>query len=61
MVKSINVLVDDNLDEKFREAVYQKKGMHKGNISEALIEAIEDWIKTPKKETQGTQVAGSTS
>jgi hypothetical protein len=28
----------------FRKAVFEKKGMKKGNISEALEEAIDAWI-----------------
>jgi len=51
----LTVLIDDKLDEKFREAVFKKKGMHKGNITEAIEEAIDLWIeqdlsKPPKKE-----------
>jgi hypothetical protein len=52
MVKKLNVLVEDDLDKRFRDAVFQKKGYRQGNISEALIEAIENWIKIPKQESQ---------
>lgn len=38
-------MIKDDLDEKFRETVYQRKGMHKGNITEAVEEAIDQWIK----------------
>jgi len=38
-------LIKDDLDEKFRETVFKKKGMHKGNITEAIEEAIECWIE----------------
>ena len=40
----MNVAIDDNLETRFRKAVFEKKGMKKGNISEALEEAIESWI-----------------
>ena len=42
----INIVLDDETEEKFRRAVYQRKGMKKGNISKALEEAIDHWIKT---------------
>ena len=41
----ITVLIKDDLDERFREAVFKKKGMHRGNITEAIEEAIEMWIR----------------
>jgi hypothetical protein len=40
----MNIVLDDNLEERFRKSVFEKKGMKKGNISEALEEAIEAWI-----------------
>lgn len=50
MPKKLTVLIKDDLDEKFREAVFEKKGMHKGNIKEAIEEAIELWINKQKRE-----------
>jgi hypothetical protein len=46
----LTVLIKDELDEKFRDAVYKTKGMHKGNITEAIEEAIECWIEKQDKE-----------
>lgn len=46
MPKKLTVLIKDDLDEKFREAVFQRKGMHKGNITEAIEEAIDQWINS---------------
>lgn len=40
----MNIVVDDKLEERFRKAVFQKKGMKKGNISDAIEEAIVNWI-----------------
>lgn len=40
----MNLVLDAVLEERFRKAVFEKKGMKKGNISEAVEEAIEDWI-----------------
>jgi hypothetical protein len=48
MPKKLTVLIRDDLDEQFRNAVFQRKGMHKGNLTEALEEAIDQWIKTCK-------------
>lgn len=46
----INIVLNDELEEKFRRAIYQRKGMKKGNISKSLEEAIEHWIKTYRKD-----------
>lgn len=48
--KKLTVLIKDELDEEFREAVFKKKGMHRGNIKEAIEEAIEMWINKQKGE-----------
>ena len=49
MPKKLTVLIDDKLDTRFREAVFKKKGMHKGNITEAIEEAIDCWIQQQKE------------
>ena len=51
----MNVVLPDDLEKKFREAVFKSKGMKKGNISQSLEEAIQKWIKDqeelrPKRE-----------
>jgi hypothetical protein len=50
MPKKLTVLLKDDLDEKFREAVFKTKGMHKGNITEAIEEAIQCWIEKQDEE-----------
>jgi hypothetical protein len=50
MPKKLTVLIDDKLDEKFRTAVFKKKGMHKGNITDAVEEALECWVRENIKE-----------
>lgn len=50
MPKKLTVLIRDELDEQFRNAVFQSKGMHKGNLTEAIEEAIEYWIKKQEKQ-----------
>lgn len=41
----MNIVLDDTLEEKFRKVVFERKGMKKGNISEALEEAIKYWME----------------
>jgi len=40
----MNIVLKPETEEKFRRAVFEEKGMKKGNISLALEEAIELWI-----------------
>jgi len=42
--KKLTVLLNDDLDEKFRKAVFENKGMRRGNITESVEEALEEWI-----------------
>jgi hypothetical protein len=44
-VGKLNIVLTDELESKFRKTVYEKKGYKKGNISEAMEEAIKCWIK----------------
>lgn len=43
------VQVPKELDEKFRKTVYETKGMHKGNLTEAIEEAVQCWIDKQKE------------
>jgi len=40
----IDVILPDDLEEKFRKKVFEKYGMKRGNITAAIKEAIEGWI-----------------
>ena len=40
----IDVILPDEVEERFRNKVFKKFGMKKGNITAAIIEAIEQWI-----------------
>lgn len=51
----LDLNIDDDLEKKFREAVFHSKGMKKGNLTKALEEAVAKWIKEqdevrPKRE-----------
>jgi len=45
-----NVSIRDKLDRKFREEVFKRKGMKKGNLTEAVEEAMLMWIGGNKTE-----------
>ena len=45
----MNIVLDDALEERFRKAVFETKGMKKGNISSAIEEALDAWIKEQEK------------
>jgi hypothetical protein len=44
MTKKLTVLLSDDLDDKFRKAVFKAYGFHKGSITKAVAEALENWI-----------------
>jgi hypothetical protein len=37
--------LDEDIEKRFKEQVFKRKGMKKGNISEAIQEAVLLWIK----------------
>jgi hypothetical protein len=41
----MNIVLTDEQEKKFRKTVYESKGYKKGNISEAIEEAIDLWIQ----------------
>jgi hypothetical protein len=43
--KRIDIYLDEHLEKRFKEQVFKRKGMKKGNISESIQEAILLWIK----------------
>jgi hypothetical protein len=51
MPKKWTVIINDELDTKFRKAVFEDKGMHKGNLTEAVEEAMNCWIEKKMNES----------
>jgi len=41
----VNLTINDDLEEAFRETAYKVKGMKKGFLTEATEEAISVWLK----------------
>ena len=50
MKKKWTVQINEDLDNKFREAVFNDKGFHRGNLTQAVEEAMELWVKEKTKE-----------
>jgi hypothetical protein len=46
---AIKVILQDDLEEQFRTEVFKSKGMKKGNLTEAIEEAVKMWIKSQKE------------
>jgi len=40
----MNLDIDEKVDKKFRDTIYKKKGMKKGNLTDAVEEAMLLWI-----------------
>lgn len=49
----IIVDVPDKLEKRFREEIFRRYGMKRGNIKQAIKEAVELWVTAKqKKETK---------
>jgi hypothetical protein len=44
----LTLTLNDELEKRFRDEVFKRFGMKKGNMQIAIEEAIEAWIKTKK-------------
>jgi len=44
----VTLTLNDELEKRFREEVFKRLGMKKGNMQAAIEEAIEQWIKGRK-------------
>jgi len=45
----LDLTIDPELDKQFRDMVYRRFGMKKGNLRIALEEAIRLWLKNMKE------------
>lgn len=45
----MDIILPDNLEQRFRGEVFKRLGMKKGNITLAIQEAIEQWIEKGDK------------
>jgi len=45
----IDIILPDDLEKQLRETVFRRKGMKKGNLKEALSEAVILWIEREEK------------
>ena len=45
----IDVILPDKLEEEFRTEVFKSKGMKRGNITAAIVDAIRIWIQKERK------------
>ena len=41
----LNLVISDEIDEKFRLEVAKRLGMKKGNLTKAVEEALELWLE----------------
>lgn len=46
----LNVIIREDIDQKFREEVFTRKGMKKGNLTKAVEEAMLMWVSVPTKD-----------
>jgi hypothetical protein len=52
----LNIKVRKEIDEKFREEVFKRKGMKKGNLTEAVEEAMLLWVNVLETEKDEQKV-----
>lgn len=46
----LNLSVKDEVEVKFREEIFKRKGMKKGNLKQAVEEAMLLWIEAPTED-----------
>ncbi len=45
----IDVILPDDMEEEFRTEVFKSKGMKRGNITAAIIDAIQMWMEEERE------------
>ena len=48
----LNVKIEDKIDIKFRREIFKRKGMKKGNLTEAVEEAMLLWVESGSNESE---------
>ena len=51
-MNKMTFVLPEKLEEDFRKVIFKKYGMKKGNISKAMNEAINLWLKPKKSKTK---------
>jgi hypothetical protein len=51
-VGKINLIIDDKIEKRFRDTVYRRKGMKKGNLTDSVEEAMILWVSTGTQEKE---------
>jgi hypothetical protein len=49
-MKRVDAYIPDELEQRFREEVFKRYGLRKGNLSQALEAAIRLWVENGKRE-----------
>jgi hypothetical protein len=49
----LNIAVKKDIDDNFRKEVFRRKGLKKGNLKEAVEEAMLLWINTTQNSNKG--------
>lgn len=55
----IDVMLSDDLEKQLREVVFRRKGMKRGNLKEAISEAIMLWIELGEKSKNRKEIMSS--
>jgi hypothetical protein len=42
----IDIVLPDHIEKQLREMVFQRKGMKRGNLKEAITEAVILWLES---------------
>lgn len=53
----IDVILDDDFEKKFRDEVYRRYGMKRGNMTEAIREALQLWMIQEREKARHSRAA----
>lgn len=52
----LNVRIKESIDHRFRREVFRRKGMKKGNLTNAIEEAMIMWISTTPSDVDASKL-----